>query len=170
LTTDNPRLDFLRRRNIGSKALPQLREELRALLRTPSGTLDFISLETSDEIRAKVAATFPARDQLERGQGHYPFASYTLPTSETPKTLLPDGDDNVLVILPESDVVGVLRLPRQSFNENWNRLIEQKPDGCVVVNDALSDMLVVDREQQQVLVAAWGKDWSSNLKRIILLG
>lgn len=163
----NDRLDFLRRRNAGRRLLPVLKEELSLVLRVDSAELNFLPLEESDAIRERAARTFPPRWELEQERGNYPFVSRKVPSAVASKPLLPDGETEIFLILPEADEVGVLRLPTQLLNLSWGAFLRAKPDGCIVVNSEFSDQFVIEVDSGEIFcLAAWGRNWSASLANL----
>src|SRR5262245_32192580 len=139
----NEKRDFLSRRNAGRALASGLRSRLASLLGRSADSVTFIELEDSDQIRERASQSFPARTELERNARGYPFSSIRVKEVVKLGQLLPSGTEDVFVILPEADRVGLLRLSRATLNEKWGDLLEAVPDGFVVVDTALSNKVVI---------------------------
>jgi len=168
---NSDQLDKLKRRNAGHRILPALRESLASVFEISPETLNFLSLEESDSVRGRVSQSFPPRHGIERND-NYPFVVRTLPSPLPDRQLFPQvgSNDDLYVILPEADRVGVLRLPLSVMNRKWRALLGSKTDGFIVVDAAFSNKMVFQQEQdvgvgQMVIdLAAWGEKWSEAVR------
>jgi len=163
------RLDLLKRKNAGLRLLPELKRKLSVALRIDSAQLSFFSLEQSDEIRERIARSFPPRNELERHPGDYPFVSKRVRSTAASKLMLPIEEGDVLLVFPEADKVGILPLSGTILNARWSDLLDAEPDGCVLVNLACSEKFVIEKgddesgSEDSLRLAAWGNEWAAVL-------
>jgi hypothetical protein len=164
------RLDLLKRKNVGQRRIPKLRDELASALGISPTGVNFLSLEESDALRERASHAFPPRNEIESHSGNYPFLSRRIRKAQTSKPLLPETERDVLLILPEADTVGILRFPLAVLNAKWSKLLDRKPDGFILVDAAFSNKAVVQADKDETSgdaildFAAWGTTWSKAVR------
>lgn len=168
----NSRLDLLKRKSAGQRLVPELREKLASALGILPTSVDFLSLEESDVVRERASHAFPPRNEIEGRSGSYPFLSRRIRNAKPSRPLLPESEREVLLILPEADTVGVLRLPLAVMNAKWSTLLNAKPDGFILVDAAFANKAVLQSEKDETSgdvvldFAAWGTAWCGAIRDI----
>ena len=163
---ENSRLDLLKRKNAGERLIPKLRENLAVVLEISPSAVDFLSLEESDAVRERASHAFPPRNKIEDRSGSYPFLSKRIRNADPSRPLLPETGSDVLLILPEAEMVGVLRLPLAVMNGKWSKLLNAKPDGFILVDARFANKAVLQTDKDETTgavvldFAAWGTAWS----------
>ena len=166
----NKRLELLKRKNAGQRLVPELREKLASALEIAPTGVEFLSLEESDAVRERASHDFPSRNEIEGRSGSYPFLSRRIRNAELSRPLLPETECDVLLILPEADMVGVVRLPLAVMNARWSKVLSAKPDGFILVDAAFANKAVVQADNDEASgnvvlnFAAWGTEWSKAVR------
>lgn len=161
----NSRLDFLKRKNAGLRIRLGFQERLSLPLSVAPFEVCLLDLERSDVVRERSSKIFPPRNSIEFiSMSHY-CRQFKINIPTVAKRLILAVDGEVLVVFPESDLVGVLCLSLDEFNSKWIALLREFPDGFVVVDAAFRNKAVIQIETSKgggesvCDIATWGTIW-----------